>query len=343
MLSGSAPNIIKSAAAVAGLAGLVAVSAPTEVSSAELKLASFTGPKHAMNRAFFTPWAKEVDKASNGTLKVKMFVGGKLGKGGARQFKRALDRVADITFGLQGYTSNQFRATTLIELPGIAGNAVEATRAMWAAWDGHLEKEYKDVKMLFMWSVDRPVIMTKNKQVKSIADLKGMKIRTPSQAQAKTIQALGAIPVPMPITKVYNAMSRGLLDGVLTSTTTLTGFKLKEVTKYFAAGLPWGTSPMFLVMNKDAYNGLSAAHKAIIDKTTGAKPSERGGAVYDKESEDGFNLVRNSKNHVLFNLPASEVKEGTALLMKAGLDIIAETNAKGVNADAIVAKMRAAN
>jgi hypothetical protein len=45
----------------------------------------------------------------------------------------------------------------------------------------------------------------------------------------------------------------------------------------------------------------------------------------------------------LFNLPASEVKEGTALLMKAGLDIIAETNAKGVNADAIVAKMRAAN
>lgn len=328
---------------VIGLAGFVGASAPASAKNVELKLASFTGPKHAMNRAFFTPWVKQVAQMSKGTLKIKMFVGGKLGKGGARQYKRAIDGVADITFGLQGYTASQFRATTLIELPGLANNGVEATRALWAAYEGHLAKEYGNVKLLFMWSVDRPVIMTKNKPVRTIADLKGMKIRTPSQVQAKTIKALGAVPVPMPITKVYNAMARGLLDGVLTSTTTLQGFKLIEVTKYFTEGLPWGTSPMFLVMNKASYSKLSPEHKMIIDKTTGPKPSEKGAAVYDKESKDGFDLIRSSKNHKLLKLSDAEIKKGTALLMKAGEAIIAETAKKGIAAQAIVKKMKAAN
>jgi TRAP-type transport system periplasmic protein len=337
-------TIKKAAFAVmtSGLAGMVLAGASTPVSAVELKLASFTGPKHAMNRAFFTPWAKEVDKISNGSLKIKLFVGGKLGKGPARQFKRAVDGVADMSFGLQGFTSSQFRRTTLIELPGIAKDGVQATRAMWAAYDGLIEKEYKSVKLLFMWAVDRPVIMTKNKQVKSIDDLKGLKLRTPSQFQAKLLKALGASPVPMPITKVYNALARGLLDGVLTSTTTLTSFKLKEVTKYFADGLPWGRSPMFLVMNKKSYAGLSAEHKAIIDKTTGAKNSEKGSAVYDRESIDGFNLIKNSKNHELFKLPPAELKKGTTLLMKAREAIVAETSAQGIKAKEIVAKMDAA-
>lgn len=331
------------AAATLGVAGSLSFGSPVLAQSVELKLASFTGPKHAMNRAFFTPWVKKVEEMSKGTLKITMFVGGKLGKGGPRQFKRAVDGVADITFGLQGYTASQFRATTLVELPGLANNGVEATRALWAAYEDHLNKEYKDVKLLFMWSVDRPVIMTKNKPIKTIADLEGLKIRTPSQVQAKTIQALGAVPVPMPITKVYNAMARGLLDGVLTSTTTLTGFKLREVTQYFTTGLPWGTSPMFLVMNKNSYNNLSAEHKAIIDKTTGPKHSELGSSVYDKESEDGFNLIRNSKNHELITLSESEAKKGTELLMKAREAIIAERQAAGIDAKAIVAKMQAAN
>jgi TRAP-type transport system periplasmic protein len=338
-------SIIKKAAFAAmtsGFAGMVLAGASTPANSVELKLASFTGPKHAMNRAFFTPWTKKVAKMSNGSLTIKMFVGGKLGKGPARQFKRAVDGVADISFGLQGFTSSQFRRTTLIELPGIAKDGVQATRALWAAYEGHIDKEYKDVKLLFMWTVDRPVIMTKNKQIKTIDDLKGLKLRTPSQFQAKLLKSLGAAPIPMPITKVYNALARGLLDGVLTSTTTLTSFKLKEVTKYFADGLPWGRSPMFLVMNKKSYSGLSAAHKAIIDNTTGAKHSEVGAAIYDKESIDGFNLIRDSKNHELFQLPKAELEKGTALLMKAGDAIISETTAKGIQAKAIVMKMNAA-
>ncbi|MBT3916315.1 MAG: TRAP transporter substrate-binding protein [Rhodospirillaceae bacterium] len=336
-------TLLKTAVSVVGLAGLATFYAPSQASGVELKLASFTGPKHAMNRAFFTPWKKEVEKMSGGSLTIKMFVGGKLGKGGAKQFKRAVDGVADISFGLQGYTSSQFRATTLIELPNIAKDAVEATRAMWAAYDGLLDKEYKNVKLLFMWSVDRPLIMTLKKPVRSLADLKGMKIRTPSQMQSKTIKALGAVPIPMSITKVYNGMARGLVDGVLTSTTTLQGFKLAEVTKYFTAGLPWGTSPMFLVMNKKSYEGLSPAHKAIIDKTTGAKPSERGARVYEKENADGWNFIRKSKKHEFVEMNKADLQKSLNIWKTTSREIIAETAARGVPAQKIVDKMLAAN
>ncbi len=336
-------TILKSTIAAVGLASLATAFAPSQASAVELKLASFTGPGHAMNRAFFTPWTKEVAKMSGGSLTVKMFVGGKLGKGGSKQFKRALDGVADISFGLQGYTSSQFRATTLVELPNVAKDAVEATRAMWAAYDGLLDKEYKDVKLLFMWSVDRPVIMTLKKPVKSLADLKGMKIRTPSQMQSKTIAALGAVPIPMSITKVYNGMARGLIDGVLTSTTTLRGFKLAEVTKYFTAGLPWGTSPMFLVMNKKAYEGLSSAHKAVIDKTTGAKPSERGARIYEKENAEGWAFIKKSKKHEFVEMDKGDMKKALNIWKTTSKEIIAETAARGIPAQKIVDKMLAAN
>ena len=118
------------AAATAFVGGL-ADSAPAV--SKELKFASFVGGRHVINRKVFTPWTKEVEKLSGGSLKIKMYLGGSLGKGPAKQFKRAIDGVADITWGLQGYTSKQFRLTTLIEMPQIGKDAVDVTRRMWAA------------------------------------------------------------------------------------------------------------------------------------------------------------------------------------------------------------------
>ena len=103
---------LTTAAAATAFVGGLAGSAPAV--SKELKFASFVGGRHVMNRKVFTPWTKEVEKLSGGSLKIKMYLGGSLGKGPAKQFKRAIDGVADITWGLQGYTSKQFRRTTMI-------------------------------------------------------------------------------------------------------------------------------------------------------------------------------------------------------------------------------------
>lgn len=134
-----------------------------------------------------------------------------------------------------------------------------------------------------------------------------------------------------------------ILMGNLASTTTLRGFKLAEVTKYFTAGLPWGTSPMFLVMNKKTYEGLSPAHKAIIDKTTGAKASERGARIYEEENAQGWDFIRKSSKHEFVEMNKADLQKSLEIWKTTSKEMIAETAARGVPAQKIVDKMRAAN
>ena len=329
------------AAAAVVLAAPLAFSAAAQ--SAELKIASFPGPKHPVNAQLFEPWINSITSMNKG-LDVKLYVAGKLGKGAEKQFKRAVDGVADISFGLQGYTSKQFRATTLVELANVMTNAVDGTKRLQAAYaqSAAVRSEYENVKVLGLWVIDVPIIMTKDKPIKSVADLKGLKLRTPSQMSARSIEALGAVPVPMPITKLYNALARGTVDGVLVSPTVLHTFKIKEVTRYFASGIPFGSSPMFIVMNEESWNKLSPAHKDIVEKTTGAQMGLTGGTIYDQEHEKGMAFLAGSQSHELVRLPDAEVRKASAMLNKLEGEVVAEWENQGVPAAEILKILRAA-
>lgn len=325
---------------LAAAAGLLAM---PQAGAVELKVASFTGPKHPVNARMISPWAKGIN-AMNAGLQVKLFVAGKLGKGPAKQFKRALDRVADISFGLQGYTSKLFRATTLVELSNVMSSAQDGTRRLNAAYakSAALRKEYEQVKVLALWAIDPPIVMTRNRPLKTVADLKGLKLRTPSQMSARSIRALGAVPVPMPITKLYNALARGTVDGVLVSPTVLHTFKIKEVTRYFASGIPFGSSPMFIVMNKRSWNELSPAHRDIIEKSVGSNWGETGGKIYDTEHAKGMAFLAASDAHNLVRLPDAEVRKALSMLAELEREVVAEWQKNGIPAAEILKLMRGA-
>jgi len=118
------------------LGGAIALPALTSTPavSAEIKLAHFMSPRHPMDRFLMRPWTEEVAKATNNALTIRIYPGGALGKGPVAQFKRAVDGVADVTFGLPGFTSNLFPRTGVIELPGIAADAVVAANQLWDAF-----------------------------------------------------------------------------------------------------------------------------------------------------------------------------------------------------------------
>ena len=194
-----------------------------EVKAKELRLAHFSSPKHPMDRLFMRPWTKKIKKMSGGQLTVKVFPGGKLGKGPRAQFKRAVDGVADITWGLQGYTSKIFKRTAMVELPGVAKNSNELVRKMWRAYK-LMAPEYKRVKVLALWVGEAPIFMSRKKPIRKLADLKGMKIRTPSANQSRWLKALGATPVSMPITQVYRALETGRVDALLVPPSVIRSF-----------------------------------------------------------------------------------------------------------------------
>jgi TRAP-type C4-dicarboxylate transport system substrate-binding protein len=319
----------------------IALVNPALIPAEELKLAHFMSPKHPMDRFLMRPWAKEIAEITDKSLTVRIFPAGELGKGPQAQFKRAADGIADITFGLQGYTSKQFPRTTLIELPAVARNAEEATNKIWDIYDEHLASEYKRAKALAIWGNDGPVLMTKDKPIREIADIKGLKIRTPSRAQAALIKALGATPVAMPVTKMYNALNTGVVDALMVPPSVIKSFKISEVAKYYTAGLPFGRSPFFLVMNNTVWNSLSPQHKTAIAKTTGRALSIRGAKAYENAGAKALNSVRKSGKHEVIALSPQEVKKGTALLLKARAKIVADLEKKGIPAKAILAAMGA--
>ena len=84
-----------------------------------------------------------------------------------------------------------------------------------------MASDYKEVKNVFMYSVPQATLISRDKPVRSIADLKGMKILTPGAAFAPIIGAWGASPVPMDLNDMFNALSTGVVDAIALTPTAL--------------------------------------------------------------------------------------------------------------------------
>jgi TRAP-type C4-dicarboxylate transport system substrate-binding protein len=258
-----------------------AVGTATQASALELRFATGFPASHLMQKHVWEPWAEEVAKKSNGTLTIRMYPGGALGPAPAT-FQRVKAGVADIGYSLQGFTSDQFPRTLLLEMPDVAQDNATATRKLWAVYD-LIKDDYPGVKVLGLLSTGPNVFATRDKPVRTLDDIKGVRMRVPSKLVGEILTALGASPVFMNIVEAYNAVQTGVIGGVVTGTSALRGFKLGEVLRYYT-DYSLGVSPQFVVMNQASYDKLSPAHKKIIDETTGLNFSLKGAEVYDKEA-----------------------------------------------------------
>ncbi|MGX9353993.1 hypothetical protein ACS3SW_02170 [Roseobacteraceae bacterium S113] len=103
---------------ILGAAALAVTAAlPVKSFAEELSVANFVPPQHHTNAVLFKWFAEEVAERSGGSLTVKVYPAGQLGAGPVQQYKRAVEGVADITFGLQAYTPTIFPKSMLIIPP----------------------------------------------------------------------------------------------------------------------------------------------------------------------------------------------------------------------------------
>ncbi|MBI2359001.1 MAG: TRAP transporter substrate-binding protein DctP, partial [Deltaproteobacteria bacterium] len=188
-----------------------------------------------------------------------------------------------------------------------------------------------------------PVLMARDKPIRKIDDLKGLKVRVPSKDQADLIAVLGATPVSMAASEMYRALSTGVVDALMVPPSVISSFKIGEVAKYYTTGLAFGRSPFFLVMHKKSYDALSKEHKAIIGRTTGRSLSLVGATAYEEEGAKDLDSVRKSGKHDVIALSPDEAKKGNALLIKARDKIVGRLEKEGVPAKAILAAMGAGN
>lgn len=316
-----------SLALVASALSLLAVAAQAQ----ELRLSTFVPPGHVIYREILIPWAADVAKATNGEVKVTLYPSMQLGGKPPELYRQSVDGVADLVFTLPGYTSPAFPRTQMIELPGLKPDGIAATNMMWDLLDPFLLPEYEGTKVIALWGAEDAGLMSRGKAIRSMDDLKGLRMRAPSAAQAKQLQVMGAVPIAAPITEVYQGLERGTMDGAMVPFTTILDFRLGEVAKgYTISGPIFGRSSFLISMNKKKYDSLSPVARAAIDRFSGRGLSQKGTEVYIKRAGEAVESVRGKAEVV--TLSAAEQARIGALLRPIVDEWIKESEAKGIPA-----------
>ena len=261
----------------------------------EIKLHSFVPPTHIIWTEVLTPWSREVAQRSNNQLTVRLFPSMQLGGKPPELYRQTVQGITDATFTLPGYTSADFPMMALTELPGTANSADDGTKKLWANFDKFLARDFQGSKILMLWNSDSASLMSKNKPLRTLEDLKGLKIRTPSAAQSAQLAALGATPIDMPVTQIYNNLDRGVIDASMIPMSAALDFKLIEVAKYYTIDAPLGRSPFMVAMNKGRYDKFPADLKKVIDDTTGLQLSLKGAATYDKKNHEAIAAAKKDR------------------------------------------------
>jgi TRAP-type C4-dicarboxylate transport system substrate-binding protein len=189
-----------------------------------------------------------------------------------------------------------------------------------------------------LWNSDTAGLMTRAKPVRTLEDLKGMRIRTPSAAQSAQLTALGAVPVDMPVTQIYNAIERGVIDGTMIPLSAMLDFKLLEVVKYLTIDAPLGRSPFLVAMQRKRYESLPADLKKIIDDTTGLEMSLGGARSYDKKNKAALEEAK--KTREVIPLAAAERNRWLEIFRKLAKEKAEEVDKKGLPGTALVKAYR---
>jgi TRAP-type transport system periplasmic protein len=253
-----------------------------------------------VNTDGMAPWIAKVEKASGGTLKIKLFAGETLAS--VRNiYERTLSGVSQISFGIFGPYAGQFPRTQVADLPFLSDNTKISSTALWRTYaKGAFGPEYNNVKVLALFNFPSAVLNT-NKPIKTLDDLKGMKLAVSSRPSAEVAKALGASPVTLTPPELYEGMSRGVADGVVIAWTAVKTFKLDEVTKYHVEA-PLGEAPAFVFMNKATYDALPPKAKAAVDRYSGEAFSAALGQANEAAGEGEAKAVAAEPGHSVTKL-----------------------------------------
>ncbi len=291
--------IIRSALTALALSTALANMAGAE----ELKFANYMPAGHPYVGSTFQPFADAVAAATSNEVTVKLYNGGELGAGPVEQYGRVVDGVAELAVSLPGYTASNFPLTLLAELPGALDEA-SGTQELNDKRDLFAE-EYKRAHLVSLWSNAENILFTATKPVRTLEDIKGMKIRVPSRNTGLLVEAWGASPVSLPVSEIYNALQTGVIDGAMIDGTGIGAFKLDEVSNYVTMGMQTTISPFFILMNRDAYDALTPEQQAAVD-AAGKDAAMNGQASQIKGAQKGIEKFAAIAGKEVIRLSAEE-------------------------------------
>ena len=289
------------------------------------------------------PWCDKIAAESGNRLKCQLLPAMSGGGTPPQLVDRVKDGVDDLTITLPGYTAGRFPMMEVFELPFMTNSAEAGAAAAWDYLQKHALKEFPGTKVLATWVHDEGYVHTSGKQIKSLDDFKGLKMRAPTRQTNKLLARLGATPVGMPVTGVADALSKGTIDGFALPWEVIPAFKLHEMTKFHTQTDPSRpalySAGFIFAMNQARYDSLPADLKKVIDNNSGAALSRQIGRIWDESQAVGRKAAQDRGNTII-TLSAAETDNWIKASAPIYDEWVADMDKRGLNGKALLQDAR---
>ena len=264
-------------------------------------------------------FASDVDKATNGKLKITVHPNASLFK--ANEIKRAVQggqaQMGEIL--LTAY-SNEWPLFGLDGLPFLADSYEEAMK-LYKAQKPALEKKLGEQGMMLLYTVPWPPQgIYVNKKIESAADLKGVKWRAYSPATARIAELVGAQPVTVQAAELSQAMATGVVEAYMSSGSTGYDTKTYEHIKNWYDTQAW-LPKNAVIVNKAAFDALDKSSQDAVKKA-GAEAEQRGWALSKQKNGEYIDLLKKNGMNIVAPPPQlkADMKKVGDTMLKEWLD-----------------------
>jgi TRAP-type C4-dicarboxylate transport system substrate-binding protein len=293
---------------------------------------------HPVYQQVFIPWAEEINQVTDGTVTVEFFPGGALGPP-PNEYERIVGGVNDVGWSLTAYTPGRFPASEIVEVPYSFDSATQATDALWTLYEEfpELQAEYADTKVLGLMTHDVGALWSSSDPMLTIDDVAGNSFRSAGPSVNRLLEALGATPVNMPVTELFDAMDKGTVEGTVIAASALTDFNL---TPLITSGILCDCYVLnfFVNMNLDSWNALSPAQQAAIDSVSGRQMSLDAAAVFDAQYQAALDEAE-AAGVTLVELEGAEAERWAAAGEVATAQWVEAATEAGVPAQAMLDRL----
>jgi TRAP-type C4-dicarboxylate transport system substrate-binding protein len=293
-----------------------------------LRFATFVTPMHRVS-INLDLWAKEVEKRTNGRVRVTMYPSGSLSPAG-QIYDSVTKGIADIGYAAISYTAGRFPLTDVVTLPLGYTSGYEATTMANELYKKFKPKEFEQTQIMWL-EAHGPGILHTKRPVNKLEDVKGMRIRS-TGATTRIALALGAAPVGMPMSDAYDALSRGIVEGIFCPMEALQGWKLGEVVSHTTEDYGASYSDCFYIaMNREKWNSIPEDVKPIVEKIN-QEWLEKQGKMWDEIDKEGREFVLKRGNKII-SLPKEENARWAEKVRPTLDDYVKTVKAKGLPGD----------
>lgn len=317
---------------------LMPVTAGVTHAGSTLTYSNFFPPTHIQSQ-LSEAWCKEVEKRTEGRVKIQYFAGQTLTKAN-QTYDSVVDGIANIGTSALAYTRGRFPVISAIDLPFGYTSGVQATAAANALLEKMMPKEFSDTQVMYIHAHGPGMIHTRNKAVNKLEDLKGLKIRS-TGTSAEVVKALGGTPVPMPMPDSYQSLQKGVVDGSAYPLEANKGWKLGEVVDYVTMAYPAAyTTTFFVVMNKESWNGLGKQDQEIIAQIN-REWAVKHGEAWDTSDKEGRVFFESQGNQVI-DLNQAESKRWADAVSPLIEQYAADLDKQGLDGAKVIETIKAA-